>query len=587
MPPVPRRLVRRSATRPARPVAKTPPPTLRPFQAEDVAYIKEHGYNVLVANAQGTGKSPTSLMCITGDRKKLTPTVIICPASVVTNWCREAKKWVPDATIHAVSDLTSKMPKRRVDILVVSWAILADRYLDLCSVKPQFLIADEVHYVKESEALRSQAFKILAKRIPHMILLSGTPLVNRPSELATLKGYFNIPAGAEVPMLRRLLEDVLPEIPPKTRSTVPIRLRPKDEKEYRKAETEFADWLEEELKNRLSRGEAKAAAERALAAEALTKTGYLRRLLGIAKVPAAVDWIGKAVRLGEPVVVFCEHQEVVSRIQRHLTKQRIRYVTVDGAAGRRQRQIAIDSFQAGIVPVFIGTKAAKEGITLTRARNLLFVERYYTSADEEQSEDRIRRYGQKNPTTIWFLHAHGTLDDRLAEIIETKRKLVAEHLGSAEIEESDESSVVSLIKDWHDIAAKHVHPDVEPTDLGLGKPMPPMPDPLASHQFVFKRPRWSKASALAWLGMHGYRTADAVVGASVIRATSVPLARFVPGRFTTVQVTTDIHAVVGVRKPVPKAVRPARRPAKAGATKRRKAARSTPSRERTPPLLRR
>lgn len=589
MPPVPRRPARRSATRPLRPAAKpsAPPPTLRPFQQEDVNFIREHGYNVLVANAQGTGKTPLSLSCIAGDRKKLTPTIIVCPASVVTNWCREAKKWVPGATIHAVSDLGSRMPKRRVDIFVVSWAILADRYLDLCAVRPQFLVADECHYVKESESLRSQAFKIVSRRTPHKILLSGTPLVNRPSELATIKAYFGLPDGVEVPVIRRLLEDVLPEIPPKTRSTVPIRLRPKDEKEYRKAETEFAEWLEEELKQRLSRGEAKAAAERALAAEALTKTGYLRRMLGIAKVPAAVDWISKAVRLGEPVVVFCEHQEVVSRLQKHLTKQRIRHVTIDGAATRKQRQYAIDAFQAGLVPVLIGTKAAKEGITLTRARNLLFVERYFTSADEEQAEDRIRRYSQKHPTTIWFLHAHGTLDDRLQEIIETKRKLVAEHLGSAEIEESDEAAVLSIITAWHNLAAKHVQPEVEPTDLGLGKPMPPLPDPASCYQLVFKRPRWSKAAALAWMGMHGFRARDAQEGMSALRATTLPLPMFIPGRFQTVQVSAEIHAVIGVRKPVPKGAKPARGAKRVKAGARKKPVRSTPSAPRTPPLLRR
>jgi SNF2 family DNA or RNA helicase len=551
-----------------------------------VDFICEHDYNVLVANAQGTGKTVVALSCVARGRKKLTPTIIVCPASVVTNWCREAKKWVPGATIHAVSDLGSRMPKRRVDIFVVSWAILADRYLDLCSVKPQFLVIDECHYAKAgSDTLRGQAFGILAKRTPHMVMLSGTPLVNRPSELATIKAFFNV--AGEVPTIRRLLEDVLPEIPPKTRSTVPIRLRPKDEKEYRKAETEFADWLEEELKQRLSRGEAKAAAERALAAEALTKTGYLRRMLGIAKVPAAVDWISKAVRLGEPVVVFAEHQEVVTRLQKFLTKQRIRHVTIDGGAGRKQRQYAIDAFQAGVVPVLIGTKAAKEGITLTRARNLLFVERYFTSADEEQAEDRIRRYGQKHPTTIWFLHAHGTLDDRLQEIIETKRKLVAEHLGSAEIEESDEAAVLSIITAWHNLAAKHVQPEVEPTDLGLGKPMPPLPDPASCYQLVFKRPRWSKAAALAWMGMHGFRARDAQEGMSALRATTLPLPMFIPGRFQTVQVSAEIHAVIGVRKPVPKGAKPARGVKRAKAGARKKAVRSTPSAPRTPPLLRR
>jgi SNF2 family DNA or RNA helicase len=521
-----------------------------------VAFIKAHDYRVLVANAPGTGKSPTSLVCITGDREKLTPTIVVCPASVVTNWCREAKKWVPGAVIHAITDLTSKMPTRKVEVFVISWALLAERYLDLAAVKPRFLIADECHYVKGGEeTLRGQAFSILARRTPHMILLSGTPLVNRPAELETIKSLFGT---GEVPMIRRLLEDVLPEIPPKSRSILRVQMRPKDAADYAKAQKEFAEWLEEELSRRLSAGEARAAAERALAAEALTKTGYLRRLVGLAKIPAAIDWISKAVRVGEPVVVFCEHQEVVSRLQRFLTKQRIRHVTIDGGTGRKQRQAAIDAFQNGLCPVFIGTKAAKEGITLTRGRNLLFVERYFTSADEEQAEDRIRRYGQAHPTTVWFLHANDTLDDRLQEIIDTKRKLVSEHIGSAHVEETEEDAVLELIAAWHENAAKHHQPNAEATDLGLGKPLPPLPSASEVLRLSFKPGRWGEGTARAWATMHGYKPSAVVVKEGTVRVNVVPMDRFVPGEFRTVQISADISAVVGERKLLPRKKAPAK-----------------------------
>lgn len=417
------------------------------------------------------------------------------------------------------------------------------------------VVVSNCHLAKNEDSLRTQALAIIAKRTPHMILLSGTPLVNRPAELETIKGIFG--QEKEVPMIRRLLEDVLPEIPPKTRSTVVITMRPKDEAEYRKAEKDFAEWLEAELHRRMEAGEARATAERALAAEALVKTGYLRRLLGLAKVPAAIDWISRAVRVGEPVVVFAEHQEVVSRLQTLLTKQRIRHVTIDGGTGRKQRQVAIDAFQAGLVPVFIGTKAAKEGITLTRARNLIFVERYFTSADEEQAEDRIRRFGQKYATTIWFLHGDNTIDDRLAEIIETKRKLVSDHLGSADIAESEESAVVELISAWHENAAKPLQPSSEATDLGLGKPLPPMPSPHDCFQLHFKPPRWTKAAARAWTAMHGFRLPEFMGVDGVLRATIHPLDQFVPGKFYKVTVSADITATMGVRKPVAGAKKPA------------------------------
>jgi len=904
-----------------------------------VAFIKQHDYRVLVANSPGTGKTPVSLGCISGDRAKLTPTLIICPASVVTNWCREARKWVKGAVIHAIADMSTPMPRRKVDIFVTSWSLLPMRYLEILAIRPKFLIVDECHYAKSGDdTLRGQALSIIAKRTPHMIMLSGTPLVNKAVELETIKGLFG--QEQEVPMIRRLLEDVLPEIPPKTRSRLTVALRPKDETEYRKAEKDFAAWLEEELERRMKAGEARTTAERALAAEALVKTGYLRRLLGLAKVPAAVDWIGRAVRIGEPVIVFCEHQEVVTRLQTLLTKQRIRHVTIDGGTGRKQRQVAIDAFQAGLVPVFIGTKAAKEGITLTRARNLLFVERYFTSADEEQAEDRCiaegqlvqtetglrpiesvrvgdkvlthagawrrvdatrnftvkargfhrpakrpliteirysrfheplvctydhkilvlrydawragsfepewieaasvfpqdflclpvpsetrdvetlvvppearhdsttmnqfgvrsangrfkplpdvlvvdeetlfffgwylaegfvsttpgkgrfvslsghererpileriaaclarwnvnatiyahkrtkgielrafsaelaklmgflfgngsenktvplwvlslpvqrlqvvwdayttgdgyrrgntqewrsvsddlgpkmalvaarlgrrptlrksqqqgvapiwtggvtllegggnpshhvqssqfvfnpvlsvntygdkdkrvydlsvegdesfvvghaavhncRRFGQKYPTTIWFLHAENTLDERLAEIIDIKRKLVTDTIGATNIAESDEEAVIDLISAWHDNAAKPLQPASQATDLGLGKPLPPLPSPNDCFQLTFRPPRWTKAAARAWAAMHGFRMTNILIVDGNVRVSVHPLERFVPGRFQNVQISADITATVGLRKPTPK-TSTARKPTKPGASR--------------------
>jgi hypothetical protein len=162
-----------------------------------------------------------------------------------------------------------------------------------------------------------------------------------------------------------------------------------------------------------------------------------------------------------------------------------------------------------------------------------------------------RRYGQKYATTIWFLHGDTTIDDRLAEIIEIKRKLVNEHIGSAHITESEESAVVELISAWHDNAAKPLQRSSDATDLGLGKPLPPMPSPHDCFQLHFKPPRWTKAAAKAWTAMHGFRLPEFMVVDGVLRATVHPLSQFVPGKFYKVTVSADIVATMGVRKSAP------------------------------------
>lgn len=519
--------------------------TLKPFQAEDVAKLRGWNYRAIVANAPGTGKTIITLACVRRDFARLTPTIIVAPASVVTNWCREARKWLGKVKIHAITDTYSPMPRPGgVHVIVTSWSLLSHRAHELAKLGPKFLVADEAHYAKSEEALRTVALAKLAKVCPHVLLLTGTPIINKKAELETLQELFGT---SQVPMIRRFLEEVVPEVPPKTRGTLPITLRPKDMAEYRKAEEDFSEWLERELRTRMSLGEAIASAQRALAAEALVKSGYLRRLLGTAKVHAASDWISRAVRLGEPVVVFCEHQDVVHALEDSLRRQRIGFATIDGAANRKDRQTAIDNFQAGKVPVFIGTKAAATGITLTRSRHLMFLERFWTSAEEEQAEDRIRRIGQTRPTSIWFLHAVNTVDDRIDQIIARKRRLVDQTIGSFAIAQRDEDSVLDMISAWTEATAS---PFVgQETDLGHGKPMPPIPIPQDCCMLVFTGKRWSGAAASAWAKLHGFREVRTLAGAGVVKVHTNDPSIFEPGKFVTIPISSEVKAVMGtVRK---------------------------------------
>jgi len=517
---------------------------LRPFQEEDVQFLQKHDYNALVANAPGTGKTIEVLSCIKRDMAKLTPALIVCPSSVVTNWCREARKWLGRVRIHAIKDMKGPIPRKRAHIMVVPWSMLTDRELDLTSYGFKMLVADEAHFAKNPEAQRSQSLMAISQKVNHRLLLTGTPIVNTSLELDAINSYFGTTESP--PMIRRLLEDVAPDIPPKVRSRLTIRLRRKDRQRYMRLDADFTDWLEMELRKRMDAGEAQAAAARALAAEALVKVGYLRRVLGESKVYAAADWASRAARLGEPVVLFAEHQEVIRRLKILLRKQRIKFVVIDGNSTRKARQKAIDSFQQGKTAVFIGSKAAKEGITLTRARHLMFVERYFTAADEEQAEDRIRRIGQRSKTTIWHLHAQDTIDDRLSDIVETKRRIVREAIGTEDIREKDEDAVARLVSKWN----THLQPKRDkPVSLGLSKPLLPLPPTPNVHQVVFAKPRWNERSAQVWMAMHGYHYAQFGTQGHLIRMWNHDALKFIPKSFKTIQLAKDVHAIVGTRKP--------------------------------------
>ncbi len=515
---------------------------LRDFQKEDVAFMKQHDYRVLVANGQGTGKTIECLAAISIDRVKLCPVIIVCPSSVLLNWKIEARKWCRWARVHVVADKSTRIPTKRTHIYIVSWALLAERLEELMRIPRRLVIGDEAQYAKSEDALRTKALMALTDECPHILLLSGTPIINHRSELETLH---KILKNDNPPMIRRLLRDVAPDVPNKSRMTLPVYIRPRHATQYRKAFEEFDEWLREELEKRMSSGEAESAIRRALAAEALIKIGYLRRLVGVAKTYACVDFISRAVRVGEPVVVFCDHNEPIRRVQAMLKRQNIGFVTIRGSTPKVQRQKNVERFQRGEVPVFIGTRAAHTGITLTRARHLVFLERFWTSADEEQAEDRVRRISQKYPTKIWFLHAMGTVDDRISDIIIRKRRIVAAEIGSEDVEEKEEDYVMDMIAKWSEQVGAPVHNG--DAMLGLARSLPPLPKSKTVQSISFKGSRWNEASVRAWCKMNKYRI-NKIRHRKAQNRWEVILrnaSNFNPGTIKTVKVSKQIQIVCG------------------------------------------
>jgi len=522
---------------------------LRDFQKEDVLLIRQHNYNCIIANAPGTGKTIECLGAIMLDHAKLCPVFIVAPASVVGHWEKECKKWIPWASVHVVKSRTDKFPKRRKHVYITSWSLLQDRALEILQVRPQLIIADEAHFAKNEDATRSQVLYGLCKRTPHKLMLTGTPLINKIEELESLKGLF----PEEPLIIRRFLEDVAKDIPPKTRAVLPIQLPRKSEREYVKAQNDFADWLEVQLQKRFDSVDAAQAHRRAMAAEALVKIGYLRRIAGKGKTNAAVDWAARAVRVGEPIVIFAEHTDVIDRISDSLHKQNLRHVKLYGKTPKKRRTRIVESFQDGEVPIFLGSKAAATGITLTRARHLLFVEYFWTSAELDQAEDRIRRIGQKYPTKIWYLHALKTVDDRINKIIERKRRMIDNAIGLEDIKDTPEETVSLIIKSWSETCEMNIKGDI--SELGLSKPLAPLPKAKNVVKLYFAGKRWNKASVKAWSEMNGYKALKIHHDSRFWTIDVTHTKHFVSGSFRTFSVSKEIKIVQAVRrnkKPGPK-----------------------------------
>jgi SWI/SNF-related matrix-associated actin-dependent regulator of chromatin subfamily A-like protein 1 len=417
---------------------------LHPFQRAGVRYALARR-RTFIAYEQGLGKTVQALATIEWD--DAFPTVVVCPASMKLVWEREAQHWLPNRTVAVLGGRTDEVwteETAAADIVVLNYDILDWHSDRLAQLEPRALILDESHYVKNARAARTKAALELANRLPDGALrlaLTGTPILNRAEELVSqlrvigrLKDFgsgarltrrfkaagsddrlhWNLRAHCYV---RRTKAQVLPQLPAKRHDTVPVLLS--NEHEYRLAERDVIAWLQT-LPLDLRAIDAKVAA--ALRAEQLVKLNNLRQLAARGKLPTALAWVADFLESGEPLVVFAEHIATQKAVLERFPEA----LHILGSDTAQARQRAVDSFQDEEGPQLIvcSLKAASQGITLTRASNVAFIELDWTPARHDQAEDRLHRIGQESAVTAWYLLAPDTIDETMAELLERKRSLI-------------------------------------------------------------------------------------------------------------------------------------------------------------------
>jgi SWI/SNF-related matrix-associated actin-dependent regulator 1 of chromatin subfamily A len=412
---------------------------LRPFQRAGVAYVLA-ARNTFLADEQGLGKTVQALAAIEAD--DAFPAVVVCPASLKLNWKREIEHWLPHRSVTVISGTGATPPA--AEITVLNYEIVHAHRVRLALRQPGALVLDESHYVKNPRAKRTRAVRRLAEALPENALrlaLTGTPVMNHPDELiAQLRiigrlGEFGSGArfarrfqgpGAEQRIhwhlrrrcfVRRLKADVLPQLPAKRQVVVPVALE--NEREYRLAEQDVIAWLREQPLD-LSELEARVAA--ALRAERLAQLNALKRLAARGKCGPALAWINDFLASDEPLVVFAGHREVQDILVERFPDA-LHLLGRDSAVGR---EAAVQAFQEPDGPQLIvcSTRVGAQGITLTRASNVAFLDLEWTPAIHDQAEDRCHRIGQDDAVTAWYLLAAGTIDETMIELIARKRGIV-------------------------------------------------------------------------------------------------------------------------------------------------------------------
>ena len=449
---------------------------LYPYQEEGVAYnIKNK--RIIIGDEPGLGKTGQAIASVVG--ADMFPCLVICPATLKRNWLREWKLWTDHQPAELTDGIVKSWPQYSkmglVDVFICNYESLKKYFVQSIDIpidpktnKPAALrlshitlrpectifksiIIDESHRVKDGKTQQTKFVMKLSQGKEMVLALTGTPVVNRPTDLLAqlviinqlnaiggYKSFVNrFGQGNNLKELnwilnntcfyRRLKKDVLGELPDKTRQIIRCDITNRDE--YQKASDAFSKYLRENLNK--TEGEI----NRSLRGEIMVKMMYLRQIAAKGKFLDAVEHIDEVVDAGEKIVVFGHHKEVLSKIINHYPAA----VTITGEDNGEQRQAAIDAFQNNprVQIIVCSIKAAGVGLTLTASSRVLFIEFPWTSADCDQCEDRTHRIGQKNAVQIGYLLGLNTIDEYMYEIIEDKRRVAMDVTGDENLIETN------------------------------------------------------------------------------------------------------------------------------------------------------
>jgi SWI/SNF-related matrix-associated actin-dependent regulator 1 of chromatin subfamily A len=414
---------------------------LEPFQWAGVRYVLE-ARRAFLADEQGLGKTVEALVAMEADDAY--PAVVVCPASMKLGWQREAERWLPHRSVAVIGGRAVVPPAGEITIL--NYELVATHREALARRRLRALVVDESHYCKNPYAKRTHAVRRLANTVAPdgmRLALTGTPVLNHADELiaqlrvigrledfgsgARFSRQFREGEFSEERLhwhlrrrcfVRRLKRDVLPQLPAKRQVALPVALT--NEPEYRLAERDVIAWLREQP---LDLSELEARIATTLRAKRLAQLGALQRLAARGKLAAALSWIEDFLVSGEALVVFARHLEVQQAVLARFPDA----LHLLGEDTLDQREQAIAAFQASGGPQLIvgATGVAAQGITLTRASNVAFLELEWTPAIHDQAEDRCHRIGQRDAVTAWYLLAANTIDETMARLIAQKRQVVA------------------------------------------------------------------------------------------------------------------------------------------------------------------
>ncbi|MGV9419357.1 SNF2-related protein [Streptomyces sp. NPDC003674] len=443
--------------------------TLRDYQLRGLAWLDlmtSLGLGGCLADDMGLGKTVT-LIALHLKRARTEPTLVVCPASLLGNWQREITRFAPGVPVRRFHGPDRSLDGLAGGFVLTTYGTMRSTAERLAERSWGMVVADEAQHVKNPYSATAKALRTIPA--PARVALTGTPVENNLSELWALLDWttpgllgplksFRARHARAVEngedreaverlsrlvrpfLLRRKKSDpgIVPELPPKTETDHPVPLTREQAALYEAVVRESMLAIE--------------------TAEGIGRRGLVLKLLGALKQicdhpalylkeEARADRLsarsGKLALLDElldtvlaedgSVLVFTQYVGMARLITAHLSARAVPVDLLHGGTPVPERERMVDRFQSGRTPVLVlSLKAAGTGLNLTRAGHVVHFDRWWNPAVEEQATDRAYRIGQTQPVQVHRLVTEGTVEDRIAEMLASKRALADAVLGSGE-----------------------------------------------------------------------------------------------------------------------------------------------------------
>jgi SNF2 family DNA or RNA helicase len=414
-----------------------------PYQLEGIAFLMpRHG--ALLADEMGLGKTAQAILSLRllFHRGEIRNGLVVCPKPLVHNWARELKLWAPDIPFETIDGdperrrtawLASNCPLKLVNYETLT------RDVDLASdarVAFDIVVLDEAQRIKNRESKTAQAARSLNRA--RSWALTGTPVENHPDDLVNIFGFVDpdrippdtppkrLPTYTSDCILRRTKETVGLQMPEITVNDLTLELTPAQRAAYQLAEDEGVVHLNE-------------------LGDTITVQHVFQLVMRLKQICNFDPLTGESAKLdqlltdmeevadsGHKAIVFSQWVEPLQKLAKDLAPYGA--LQYHGKIPHAERTPTLDRFRndpdCHVLLMSYGTGSV--GLNLQFANYVFLFDRWWNPAVEDQAIGRAHRIGQRHPVTVTRFLSENTIEERIAAILESKRKVFMDLLANAD-----------------------------------------------------------------------------------------------------------------------------------------------------------